>query len=370
METDYRAFTIDNLARDEQFRQWVIHRDPAAEQFWLNWLARHPDNRDKIQVARAFLLALEEENTNLTISTLSEITDDIAQFNAGRVVPLWQTFAFRAAASVLLILGISYGAYQLLNKPDQRVQAWLQDRLPQQNSPVLMDNAVTRTNVTATTQSIRLEDGSTIELYPNSSLQYPTHFSATNREVYLRGRAFFSIARNPKKPFWVYTNTLSTQVLGTRFMVSAFANAPSATVAVTSGRVSVYRMGDVEKARRDQLAERVGVILTANQQVAYAQTDERLVKTIVARPAEVQPVRANAFVFDEAPIAGVFALLEKTYGLPVLYDAATMSRCYLTANLTDESLFDKLALICKITRSSYEIVDGQIVIHSNGCSDN
>jgi transmembrane sensor len=370
METDYQAFTIDDLARDERFRQWVIQRDPAAEQFWLNWLAQHPDSRDKIQVARAFLLALEEENTALSTSTLAEITDEIAQADTGRLIPLWRTFAFRVAAAILVVLGMGYGAYRLVNQPDRQVQARLQERLPRQISPALVDDAVTRTNATAIVQSIRLEDGSTIELYPNSSLQYPSHFSATNREVYLRGKAFFSIARNPKKPFWVYTNTLSTQVLGTRFMVSAFADAPSATVEVKSGRVSVYRLGDVEKARRDQLAERVGVILTANQQVAYAQTDERLVKTVVARPTVVQPVVANAFVFDETPIAQVFALLEKTYGLPVLYDAATMNRCYLTANLTDESLFDKLALICKITRSSYEIVDGQIVIHSNGCDSN
>lgn len=375
METDYRAFTIDDLARDDWFRDWIIRRDPAAERFWLAWLAEYPDKADKVQVARALLLALEQDDTALSATTLADITDEVAQSKTGRVVPLWRTTAFRrpafrVAASVLVVLGMGYCAYRLVNQPDRQVQVRLQERLPRQISPVLVDDAVTRSNTTAIVQSIRLEDGSIIELYPNSSLQYPTHFSATNRKVYLRGRAFFNIARNPKKPFWVYTNTLSTQVLGTRFMVTAFADAPSAKVEVTSGRVSVYRLGDVEKARRDRLAERVGVILTANQQVAYAQTDERLVKTVVARPAEVQPVRANAFVFDETPIAGVFALLEKTYGLPVHYDAATMNRCYLTANLTDESLFDKLALICKITRSTYEIVDGQIVIHSNGCDSN
>ncbi|GAB3642623.1 FecR family protein [Spirosoma arcticum] len=365
METDYRTFTLDDLARDERFRQWVIERDPAAERFWLAWLTQHPDKRDTVQVARAFLLALEEENTALPASTLAEITDDVAQAEPVRVIPLGRSNAFRVAASVLLVVGVGYAGYRFLHQPDRQLQAQIR-----QINPALVDNPVRRINATAQLQLVRLEDGSVVQLYPKSTLQYPAHFAATNREVYLRGKAFFNIARNPKKPFWVHTNALSTQVLGTSFMVSAFADAAQAKVEVKSGRVSVYRLSDVEGARRDQLTERVGVILTANQQVAYAQTDERLVKTVVARPAELQLVGSRAFVFEETPIAEVFALLEKTYGLAVLYDPATMNRCYLTANLTDESLFDKLALICKITRSSYEIVDGQIVIHSNGCDAN
>ena len=362
MKADYRTFTLDDLARDERFRQWVIGRDPAAERFWLNWLAQHPDKRDTIQVARAFLLALEEENTALPADTLAEITDHIAQTEPVRRIPIWRNTAFRVAASVLLVLAVGYSGYQFQYQSDRQLQARIR-----QINPLLVDNPVRRVNATAQVESVRLEDGSVVQLYPGSTLRYPAHFAATNREVYLRGKAFFTIARNPKKPFWVHTNALSTQVLGTSFMVSAFAEATQAKVEVKSGRVSVYRLSDLQGARRDQLTERVGVILTANQQVAYAQVDERLVKTLVARPAALQPVSSGAFVFEETPIAEVFTLLEKTYGIAVLYDAATMSRCYLTANLTSESLFDKLALICKITRSSYEIVDGQIVIHSNGC---
>ena len=362
METDYRAYTLDDLARNERFRQWVILRDPSAERFWLAWLAQNPDKADTVQVARAFLLALEEEYTALPASTLAQITDDIVQVDTGRVLPFWRTAAFRVAASVLLLLGIGFTAYKAINQPDRQVQSRLR-----QINPTLVDNAVKRVNTSNEVQSVRLEDGSVVELYPNSSLQYPIHFTATNREVYLRGKAFFSISRNPRKPFWVYTNTLSTQVLGTSFMVSAFTDSVQAKVEVRSGRVLVYRIGDVEKARQNQLNERVGVILTPNQQVAYAQTDGRLVKTVVTQPAVLRQSQSNAFVFDETPIADVFALIEKTYGLTILYDAANMSQCYLSANLTDESLFDKLALVCKITRSSYELVDGQIVIHSVGC---
>jgi ferric-dicitrate binding protein FerR (iron transport regulator) len=366
MEVDYQTFTIDELARDDWFRQWVVLRDPSAERFWLAWLAQHPEKAGRVQGARAFLLALGEDDTTLPTADLEEIAARIVRQEALRTVSfwekVWQHSAYLMAAMLLLVLGVGYGLFASYRRPERELRAQLLEI-----SPSLVDHAIRKENTTAQVQHIRLEDGSIVDLYPHGSLRYPAHFAAGSREVYLSGKAFFSIAKNHKKPFWVYTSTLSTQVLGTSFLVSAAADAAQTKVEVKTGRVSVYRLNEVKLARRDRRHERAGVILTPNQQVAYAQTDERLVKSVVAVPAVLGPVRTGAFVFDGAPVAEVFKLLEKTYGLPVIYDATTMSQCYLTADLTNESFFDQLMLICKITRSTYEIVDGQIVIHSNGC---
>ena len=84
----------------------------------------------------------------------------------------------------------------------------------------------------------------------------------------------------------------------------------------------------------------------------------------------VLPLAPTAFVFAETPVAEVFVRLEKAYGLAVVFDQKTMENCYVTANLTGESLTDQLTLIAKVTRSSYELVDGQIVFHGRGCGDN
>ena len=76
----------------------------------------------------------------------------------------------------------------------------------------------------------------------------------------------------------------------------------------------------------------------------------------------------TCLLFDEVPLENVFKQLEKTYGLPVLYDPATVKTCFITADLSGESLFDKLNLVCRISQSNYELVDGQIIIHSQGCA--
>lgn len=362
METKYRDFNIDDFARDDRFRQWVIERRPSADQFWTAWQTKNPDKIEKLQVARAFLLALEEENTALSPEDLSQVLDEITNRQPVPTQKLWQRMAFRIAASVLVVLGIGYVGSMVYNQEQREVLATLR-----KINPELIDGAIQRANTSDKVINVDLEDGTVIQLYPKSSLQYPARFTTSRREVYLKGKAFFDVSKDAKRPFWVYTNSVSTQVLGTSFMVSEFDNTALAKVEVKTGRVSVYKLEDVEKVRQNQRNERVGVILTPNQQVAFTRSDSRLITTIVPQPEILKPVSAQSFVFEATPIEKVFAQLEETYGLPVIYDAITMNDCYVTANLSDESLFAKLKLICTVTRSSYELVDGQIIIHSNGC---
>jgi len=53
--------------------------------------------------------------------------------------------------------------------------------------------------------------------------------------------------------------------------------------------------------------------------------------------------------------------------LVIIYDEEVMQDCTITTSLDDESLNDKLMIICKVLNSSYEMVDAQIIVSSNGC---
>ncbi|MGA0559157.1 FecR domain-containing protein [Larkinella sp. VNQ87] len=365
---DYRSYSVDDLTRDERFRRWVIDRNPQSETFWSEWLADNPDCTDKVQLARAFLQALEEKNTALPPDELDRIFTGILASGQPRVVPLWRRSAFRVAASLVLLLGLGYGVFRLASSLGTGLDVAQDGAGWQEVSPALLQDYTEVVNQEARPKTVRLQDSSSVVLYSNARLRYPNRFDPARREVYLSGRAFFSITKNPKKPFWVYTDDISTQVLGTSFYVTA--GAGDAKVEVRTGRVSVYRRQDMQKTTPGTLKNKSdGVVLTPNQQVVFSKTEQRLLKSVVDQPVALKTVAKNEYLFDETPMAEVFDRLEKTYGLTVIYDATTLSNCYLTANLAGESLFEKLNLICKITRSSYEMVDGQIVIYSNGCEN-
>ena len=51
----------------------------------------------------------------------------------------------------------------------------------------------------------------------------------------------------------------------------------------------------------------------------------------------------------------------------VKYDKELLKNCMVTADLRNESFYNQVMLICKAIGASYEIIDGQAVIHSRGC---
>ena len=69
---------------------------------------------------------------------------------------------------------------------------------------------------------ITLQDGSLVWLNAQSTLIYPSHFSGSERKVQIMGEAFFEIAKNEKKPFYVVAQNAEMQVLGTKFNVYSY----------------------------------------------------------------------------------------------------------------------------------------------------
>lgn len=359
MNKNYQEYSFEDFSRDESFRQWVLNPDDKNDELWKKWVFENPDCAENIKIAKAFLLTLHEKDILLNNDDLALITDKIVEESL-LIIPFWRKTAFKFAASILLTLSIGFiGMKYYVQESSNMTSGKITHNLS--------SNYLEEENINKAKKQITLEDGSLITLYPKSKIRYPKQFSAQIREVYLIGQAFFKVTKNPKRPFWVYTNYISTQVLGTSFMVKAFENEKNIKVEVHSGKVSVYRREDLEKAKLQQKNELVGIILTPNQEVDYSIAEARLLKSIINRPEVLVANSPNHFNFDETPIAEVFGILEKIYGINIIFDEKNMENCYLTASFSDESLYDKLKLICKITHSTYEIVDAQIIIHSKGC---
>jgi ferric-dicitrate binding protein FerR (iron transport regulator) len=95
-----------------------------------------------------------------------------------------------------------------------------------------------------TTKEAVLPDGSHVRLGAESSIRYATAFDEPTREVELRGMAYFDVVHDPARPFIVHVrNGITTKVLGTRFVVSAYPESPRVQVAVAEGRVALSSGG-------------------------------------------------------------------------------------------------------------------------------
>lgn len=108
---------------------------------------------------------------------------------------------------------------------------------------------------------IRLSDSSVATLYPNSSLRYLPVFQKDKRDLYLKGKAQFKVAKNPFRPFTVYAGGIATTVLGTKFLVTEQQN-KKVSVMLMEGRVRVWSQHAADSNR--------SVILNPGDEVAVA----------------------------------------------------------------------------------------------------
>jgi len=219
-----------------------------------------------------------------------------------------------------------------------------------------------------TARAILLADGSEVALQPESEIVITSDFnSSQTREVRLKGEAFFKVKRDPGKPFMVYANEVVTRVLGTSFNIRAYENDREITVAVKTGKVSVYANSGNTSGKNNILPPQE-VILTPNQQMVYHRVREEVIKKLVEKPEIILP-NSNLFrmQFENAEVAEIFEVLEENYGVEILYNKALLNNCKLTTSMSDEGLYERIEVICKAIGASYSVEDAVITIKSNGC---
>ena len=105
------------------------------------------------------------------------------------------------------------------------------------------NNAIVGYNTISTPRGgeyqVILPDGSKVWLNSASSINFPTVFSESERNVVITGEAYFEVASNVRKPFIVKANGTRIQVLGTHFNVMAYTNEGSVKTTLLEGSVKV-----------------------------------------------------------------------------------------------------------------------------------
>jgi transmembrane sensor len=110
-------------------------------------------------------------------------------------------------------------------------------------SPVA-DNLVSYNTLTTPKRGeyqVILPDGTKVWLNAASSITYPTAFTGNERHVKLSGEAYFEVAKNKQKPFYVSMNNVQVRVLGTHFNIAAYSDDDAITTTLLEGSVQITK---------------------------------------------------------------------------------------------------------------------------------
>jgi hypothetical protein len=354
---------IQDFLNDDSFVKWVVFSENQEE--WQQFLLENPNKKRIVEEARQLIFEINSiENSNGTELNqklvYEKITKEINKEKSPNkpVIKFLIPTIFMRAASFVLILSLVYFFYENQSKGKVTYKA-LVASMEDENT------LIERVNNSKSSIKIKLEDSSIIILEKGSKLSYPSHFAINKRVVVLSGEAFFDIENNPNKPYYVYANVVVTKVLGTSFRIKANEQDKKVIVKVSTGKVSVYNQREINLNDPETNA----LILLPNQQAIYNRPSEGLSKHLVEIPMLLtEKLDKNVPTqFDEVSVNQIFEVIEKRYGIKLIFNEELLSKCIITTKFRDESLYDQLDLICSIIGGTYKEVDAQIVIESKGC---
>lgn len=365
--------TIGDFIADTSFRDWILHTDPAAEVFWHNWAQMNPTKQDIMENAKELLYILKTSGKSISdeeieieiekiLSAIKEdpsLADNQTSIEPNRTIIFFKRNWWKvAAAAVIAVAGVwSINASRKI--PTVKESSY------ETFTVALKKTSDEFVNTTDSAQKIKLSDGSTVKLSPKSKFVY-SGAATEKREIYLDGEAVFDVAKNPSKPFIVYTNDLVTKVLGTTFWVKAYANKKFTLVSVKTGKVSVFKKNVSVEKHNATPYELGGLVVTPNQMVILDE-EKILRKKITDKPDVLPAPKVYSFKFDSTPIKKVFAIMQEAYGINIVFDEETVEKCSISVNMGNDPFYDKLDVICKAINGTYEIIDGSVVFSTRGC---
>lgn len=196
---------------------------------------------------------------------------------------------------------------------------------------------------------LNLPDGSTVWLNASSTLEYENTFSGTTRNVRLSGEAYFEIAKDSNRPFFVHTNAFKLRVLGTGFNVRAYPDEDSATASLVHGSVEVIAAVSEERIMlkpNEQVilpsgaAEKKGVSTTANlvSEIGTAVQSRSMMTTIQDSILVETAWKNNTIAFKKMPLERVAVMLENWFNVVIRFRKVERKTLLFTGVFKGESL--------------------------------
>ena len=170
---------------------------------------------------------------------------------------------------------------------------------------------------------VNLPDGSRVYLNKGSEISYPKAFSQ-NRDLELRGEAFFEVMSDPANPFAVHSGGVRVLVLGTSFNVKQVENTPQVEVYVKSGKVQM----SLEESDQTVTLE----------PESFGLADEKQLSSKVMELPNYISWKTKDFKFVDTKLSDVLMELEDSYHVEIESGEVDLSQLRITTSYSGQSI--------------------------------
>lgn len=376
------------LLNDDNFLLWRLLPTKELDNYWKGRIESEPILTRSIEEADACLkkaFAPQEKLTHLEKKQLFERISNQEQPIAGKRIPVWLKYA--AAAALFLIVSIISIRLYTIKKDSNEKGIVVGSKLAPAEVQLLGDTGAVslkgnvqisigadgkgsligangeagKLNFSSSGENqlivpygrrstIQFADGSKIWLNSGSQLWFPTLFDENERRIRMKGEIYIEVAHNNSKPFFVDANGFETQVLGTKFNISAYEGRPQ-NVTLVAGSVKIN-------------AKNGGTLLKPNEQavITFGKITTRAVDT-----HEFTCWKDGYIALNNTPMPEVLNSLERYYNLSfTIEDKERLAK--ITCNgkfFLSNDMDNSLKVIGLLSNTSYVRYGEKIYISEN-----
>lgn len=252
------------------------------------------------------------------------------------------TFLKYAAVLLIFISSISAVFFQLIK--DSAKQSTIQ--------------LISKSNSAGRKSTIHLKDGTIVNLNSESEISYQEPFSDTARIIWLTGEAFFDVAHDTTKPFYVMSQNLKVQALGTSFNVSGYPDYDMVKVSLSTGKVLV---NTYDSLNGEDIFTEIG--LMPGQQISFQKSANILSPVSTYDAIEVEGWKDGILYFKHAGLEEIITKLNRWYGVEIQLSKRPSNEIGYTGLFKRQNLENVLSSIGFVTNFDFEINENNVLLN-------
>ena len=198
--------------------------------------------------------------------------------------------------------------------------------------------------------TVTLSDGTVVYLNSGSTLRYPVAFGADLREVSFSGEAYFEVAKDAERPFYVVVDDMKIKVYGTSFNVNTHYTGKVQTVLV-EGKIGIETPVSGKEYE-----------VSPGQMALYNSQEQ----TMNINSVDVRPYVAwkdRVFAFEKMSLEDIMTTLSLWYDVDVFYQTSSLRSLHFTGHLGRyEDISTILDAISGVTRVNFTVKGRAVIV--------
>ena len=191
-----------------------------------------------------------------------------------------------------------------------------------------------------------LQDGTSVQINSGSTIEYPKHFGLFDRKVTFSGEAYFSVAKEPSRPFVISVGGVEIKVTGTKFNVKAYPDEPTVSVALEEGKVSL-----IDKDKHIYP-------LQPRQSVLYNKVSGRCVISQIDEMETFTAWRSSSLNFNRVPLGEILKVIERQHNVVFTAEDPSCLRYRFTISTVSAQVIEILRELERVSDIRFRQVAG------------